>query len=1790
MSTTVSPPSAHLRLATAASVAALTPILQRLAVHAQVDRETNFLGVLVSFLATGERLGMLAGWSPDNDIALELERLGRVAWADFGLIRKLRPIGDEHLVRTEFRGFIESHYLVAMAGTRRAVPPREAAHADTVAFVERLRLLLLIRSVEASEAGVVRDANLKLVCDGVRQVCDQDNHSKWVWLSALVHPIENVTDFVEETRHKCQVALAGKTRGGAERQFMWALVAVLDRDLKSLDEPPATASRPALRTRPPDPTPAWPFADIVLGDEAIATVHLPQELHEAQAFAVVAVDTSRPPPAQREQATGLMLQSLEDSQYLRHSWHRLSVLEEAELLKRLAELLQSADMSDRLGAALIALAALTSMPVSGVDRLPLTANLGDDWGLDLVRGDLHRRPPRFARRWHADGRTTRSWVRTLAEKWSIHLPENMLRPLRDASRGGSAVETLADLWRRCNDQVTLEAWFGKRFASIESLSRLTSPAVALALGQQVFDLTRDHVAARLVASNSRTGLPSACTYGSFMAAEVCGALGKTVVQSLGTLAAPSADDHFNAAGSELDVDIVRLKGAISELTQRLDATTDQPAAWAEHHNRLVALCVVALLASTGARPVSSPFESFTWVDLDRRLIYVEDKHSGPSRGARLCILSDFAHDLLVDRYVPHLHALADALMSLAGSFAAEIRKIPSRDPSCRLPMFFLLRTDRSLDWAEVTEAQLNAVCDEPWPLPWNLFRHLHSTQLRRWNLHADIRDALLSHGDHGAEGHGDFSWRTPGLDLETARPLINRLSKELGFALPSGRGPSGDVPNPRFTDPGLTASRAYGREARRAQREKTHEAARQRACSDIDRALGARPPSSLSADDWDKVARKMLLREDGLPHAMASLRYEVFEDRLSALWRDDAVQVVLSHRRVPIREGSSLFTEDVIAAPAILQDLRTAVDTLTSGLTRPPRPILAGFLAALELALHCRVGSLAVLCAVVCNSPAIRVVRHASRYWLERAYRGDWKDGRPTYRVLITERAAGWIGLAQAGQKRLELLPDLPTALQEIDHQNRGSSQFLAFVAGLVGQQNALKLPGMMAAVLNGQRESSSLPHSDWVRTLEGLALAIAEPDSPLPGDGAHLETDEQFFRHHHRAAPTNGDNALARCRTLFAKIQAILSEARLPRKAGSSDGSDWVAATPVRRSTEIARAVKASGFGSGDAPFVLAHYASHLLARPKRRNSGQNLKASTGLRYWYALAPGMLDFAFDANLASMDDDELTGLYVQIVNAATAPPAGPSRRRRISAGSDAGERSLAELKAFHAFACTIYGLEDPDWSEVSPELTVGAGRPGVVLPEEYQGALTALIPGADPAVLDDGDLASAFVLMSCARFGLRTSEALGLHRADWVELAGTVVVLVRSNSNRSLKTIRSKRQVPLVGALSDLERALVREVTRRWDHREGANRATPLLADFSNTAFKHHKSRISAKLLALLKSITRNPATTVHHLRHSFASRLLALLCGRPFGMGATTWNFGETLATRRLLLGGDSADRRTLWAVARCTGHASPSVLIKSYLHVVDCWLPRPQTRAPVFAIVDQGFVFDLDTETRVHDYLAGPFETKAILLPSEPLFLRYLRYCRLRTIGHRNPGIASNLDAEQSARLELYLTEAAQRLTGKAASRQTVKQLLASISDKRWKVLVELAKSSSSKPLGDISDWAGTIGANRQILMFVEEHFRWVASFLQSLGPAGRNLAIVRGRDLHPALEEQLRVQDLLGRTLFRDEWAKGFQLDVASIGSPERTYRHRVALMAGAPFDNSIELLVAWVAWLTANATDY
>ena len=203
-------------------------------------------------------------------------------------------------------------------------------------------------------------------------------------------------------------------------------------------------------------------------------------------------------------------------------------------------------------------------------------------------------------------------------------------------------------------------WFNRHFAIVPALARVTSPCLVNPAAMQVFQHSSDHVLARLATADARTALPSACAYAAYRAPNVINSLGQFVKSDLAELVAPVFDHDLNVAGSELDVRLSLLHKAIEGLTERV-ARASGTSSWIEHHNQLTALTVLSLLASTGARPVNSPFESFGWFDFVRRLIFVDDKNSGPTQGSRLCILTDCARALLQDQYLAHLRNMADVI-------------------------------------------------------------------------------------------------------------------------------------------------------------------------------------------------------------------------------------------------------------------------------------------------------------------------------------------------------------------------------------------------------------------------------------------------------------------------------------------------------------------------------------------------------------------------------------------------------------------------------------------------------------------------------------------------------------------------------------------------------------------------------------------------------------------------------------------------------------------------------------------------------------------------------------------------------------------------------------------------------------------------------------------------------------------------------------------------------------------------------------------------------------------------
>ncbi|HEY5580606.1 MAG TPA: hypothetical protein VIK56_05500, partial [Rhodoferax sp.] len=923
-----SDPVSQLRsLAQTASAGALLQRLERLC---NSSPDPKFIGSIVPFIASEECAGILSEWSLDIRHATELDRLARACWIKPALMNALQPFGAAQLVKVRFHQKLDEQYLAAMAAARRTLPADE-----TAAWIQRLRIYVLIRSLDALEASIPREQHLSSVCRTLRTVCESTGHPQHAWIKRLVGSARGYFEFQAETTIKCREALSKNDAPGGQT-FYQALLAILE-------------SRPwiALPSKGIAPL-TEPLEPYIYGQNANTWLDLLPSLNDQPSgtefsftdigggsligFATQKTNKEDSHAKRQDAGNGLRLESLERSLFLRHSWHQLTAIEEASLLQRVEMLLKEASLEDRFGAAVTLIAVLTSQTMHDVSKLSLTSKPTSNWHLDLQGGRLVRESPRFARRWRAQAMASeiQDWVHPLAQNWIYKLEPLVCKPIRAAQTTVPDAQTLGELWSRISSVRTLATWFNTRFTACPGLARLTSPGVANAVAIQVFESTADHALAKLVASDQRSALPAACAYGAYRSPDVRSALGNYVAPGLATLIAPIVQVDLNCAGSELDLRLPILSSAITDLVKRVNGAA-KASSWVDHHNLLTALTVLALLASTGSRPVNSPFQSLAWINFEQKLLYVEDKISGPTQGSRICVLSDYAHDLLTTHYLPHLRRLAQSLRLVAPTFATELDKVLAADPEASLPLFLFVRAEPEFDWREVSESQLDVVCSFGWPLPWNLFRHLNATQLRHWGLHPEIRDALLGHADRDGESHGDFSLRVPADDMETARPLINKLQTDLGFIpLAPNVGPQISS-NLTISNSLNQPDRRFGRQARAERRELTHSAARKLATQEIEIALDDRTVDLLSSDQLDIIARQMLHRADGMPHIMGSVRYEVFEELLATQWQKQGKHAQLRRRYVLTPPGRQLFTEDVVHAQERLDQFSAAFESFVAG-------------------------------------------------------------------------------------------------------------------------------------------------------------------------------------------------------------------------------------------------------------------------------------------------------------------------------------------------------------------------------------------------------------------------------------------------------------------------------------------------------------------------------------------------------------------------------------------------------------------------------------------------------------------------------------------------------------------------------------------------------------------------------------------------------------------------------------------------------------------------------------------
>lgn len=1689
-------------------------------------RDPKRVGAILYFLSRDEVRSTLAAWAEDSPHAKLLADLSYQVLALKSDLSTLYVPQHEKKIKQAFKAEISDFYLPVLLACR-SLPILSSGDASDLVgqreSIDRLKAMCLVQSVAALSAGFPRERHLAECCQSLRlavENLDADrlevfrytqpdkNLPYRLTLDKLARDIKKVPSLLPKTLTLVQKRTLASLRHVVNEE--WVEMSPLQQSAFEVD--PSLLLQ--LQSQQP---PRYSIPTVVHEDE----IDDSGSTSPADKVIEVSLPSQMGTPQGAVRGKGVIFQNLEMSLLLPGSWLRPTRPEIDRLIaKCLAWLEPDQEHEDRLCAAMVLISIICGKSLSACQQIPLCKDVLPDWGIDLRSGVIQRQPPRFQQGWTATSEAINDgWIAKPLNYWRVTLSSNLLAVLRSLKPRGTACSTLGNLWNAISNTSSVEQHFRSRLDPEASLERLSTRMISEVLPTLLIEQGVDQAEIALLASSVRSALPAKCAYLSLKTPAVAGRLAHVLHAGIGTVAFPTSTQLAldNGAGSEMMLDVHRIRKDVRDLYRQLSLSVNDPAQWVRSHNLSTLILVLGLFASSATRPVNSPFETLAHFDLANLLAFVSDKQGGRAHNARLVLLPKRLVGWLSDFYCKHLRALqslSNPTESAGNSFRSALVELLAGSRGAHFPFLFFLRDENGeVKWEEVTESTLVSIGGLKWPVALNLFRHLFSTYCTQRGLDPDIRDALLGHADRYAEPHGDFSPRVPKHDFNKARPIVEELFEEIfaGAELREIALPQGRTYNFRLDQ------RAFGERARDERRAIVHESTIAATRAELEDKTSDQDLTVWRREDWYQLGRSMLVRSDGGPHSLGWLRYQVYENYLEELWRDKKVHARPTAKFVRLGAAQPYFTPKVIGAETKLERVQAAFEMLVQSNPRVhDSPTTAAYLACVDLILNHKVSSWRALHQVVMAPDRLRVVRLEGVLWLEWPLNDgqQWKDVKAQWRIPLSARAASWIGFAKKSKNKKSSWPKIPSSLKSLWHsiaeamsedKDVDGQVLLKALAEIREQANNLNMPGILAAYLGQRVVNSCLPHSSLLRAKGQMPLAREEANSQ-PND--EMLSPEKLAQILIPEAKSDKESAN---QDLFSVAHELMEEVFATIAKPSL--------TKEQMHSAVRKAIQASPLPFGNPVRELASYALYLLQRPKLKGTGF-LVGSSVQRDLYEIKKGFLNGACDATLIGLDDDELTELYEQIVEACD--PEGDFQ-------SDLRVRAGRELQLFHRFAQQTLGLTEPEWSDICPGNSWLQMNPGLVTFTEYLRALSLLVP-SQVGLLKDDELRVASCMVICARFGLRLGESLGLQRRDVVGFSGSLLVLVRANRIRRIKSDSSKRMVPLLGELTATEEDVISEILKRWETRPDYSDRSALHAGLDKVNFKGVRSRTSQQINAALRQATGDPGVTTHHLRHAFAMRMLdRILSLGVFDSTDPAGLDGQHLC--RLLLNVSESDKRGLWAVSRLLGHANPGVTLGSYLHAFDLWLAKQLDVQR--ANLDWVHV-DLDLDKLEKVQLVK--DTQPVLATESGQTLTSMEdvVACMRLVGRGLPiDLASRrlkLASHQRDRLHQALQELNAVVYQAKSAEHGIDDLLRGVPDSEWGRMLERTKLISidqSNALVEeltLSDAIGMINQRWQIVLYKTAQLSAIKMFVKALGLDLGKLTIVYHEECNVKFVQEL------------------------------------------------------------------
>ena len=1794
----------------------------------QETAPADYLGTVLARIRRSADL--LRTWAAAGEELYGLARLASALEADPGVIEVLgagtRAVARDAL--KDFRGSSETHYLYV------ACVARDPVSKGSKGWFDALRMWLLVHGLEraARDKPVVCDGRLAEACTRLRRACEETAFLEWL---PLFERLKMRTDswrllnlHFDGAAGRYGPDLDAGNKTDMQRAFLRLLGRVARKEISETE--PAQPECSVFKRTDVCDTDDEEWTDLAATgtDTELRLKELPTLEGEDEQSVEGDADPESAIDVQERTAWYIQLLSGASARFLPWDWPTLAPPELVRLRQLIECELQSSSAETRLLASIVWLAMATNRSLEMASRFEIGLESNIEWRVAIRERRVHRSPPRRTGHWRPNDEQLQR-IRPASDRLGMTIPSPVGAVLAERLDAAQAARSIAELWRGTSARPLLESFRAWTEADL-ALSRVTQGMLAGNQARALYADRGDHVAARLLVASPSAGLPAACAYTPYTLTDL-----------------PRVDGlewdvagETNVGGSLLDPEDDFLKRGFADAHDRLCklAHAADPLTF---HNSLTAYWDAALRAATGIRPFAGRWTRRDDIDVDFEFLVVNDKPSPRESRVRLVpvvrgLLAQFS-----DSYVMR-HT--EALRQWLASQGLDVSELPDAQAlACRSstgPMLFNLEFDAGQLVIHPAAHKIDAAaCSPESPLPANVYRHRLRTWLHRCGSDPEVIDSVLGHQDGATLTHGDHSMRTWLVDADALREDIAAAYTALDIK-----------PPPAFagwTEATLSVGAAAVRspEMLRAVAEnvviRISWLTRMRAARSAKLCIEVSLATPTDTGPWtqtqlverlsrvdtpakvERIGKQLMRTPKGVPSTHGPLHYAYFLRLIERVWEFHGKRVPMRRRYYDRPEDRSAFTQHAAGALARRSELRTVFEETFRGLSLSKLTAeQAVWIAVSDLALYSAVAD-PLLIESIRASVQFRVVRYGDANWLEWNASGQvLRVDEPIQRIRVTRRCAHALLRVLATQRnrvqRDSAPPGQLTAFVQA-LRLRSSPSIATFgqavfqLTSLINQCNAIELPGSVGAFLSGRTRSTSLHWGEWLsvrhgtdRTTAGWTVvevplqqrdtaAKQNKETPsrqadpcrallrlqrsikeeMPGRDRVGDISASWGRDLDRSGLIQQQAA----RKFFQSIRRILAKpARLEATPNGRNGK----LPPAYRRTmqrKIEALVREEGGNVSSAVAALGSWCASLFEREGERDL---LRESSIERYLGALSPRFVSCASGANLAALDAEEIEAMYCAFLETAGKTRVGYIYRR---------------LREFHHYAESKLSLPAIDWSELVPEESHALSSPGHISERDYRRILLTLERSTE--MREVYRQAGVALVILGYRFGLRGSEALGLRNCDLRQDGDSRWVVVEGNRFRALKTQAGRRLVPVTERWHPYEAAALDRLMRQSLVGGTGLRDVGLFCDLDAPDRLLDWELLRRDVNAAIKHATQRPHLTLHHLRHSYASRLwtqLELAHRKNIDWIPSAWICSAAESKRCLLGPGPSRpdSRRTPWALARALGHAHPRTTQFSYVHLLsdaaECvaFAANPDDwTAPPLAAIDLSALACRTRPVRIDRTTTQQSQLKLVAVVGMLSHLDAgISYQQLPALWPISAGLAAQLAGLlQHIERVLGINVDSPEAKGDIPMRKTRYAKLASgglmahVMGARFQTLYEslgaLYTDEARRRFASIrltgAQFGGMFGSRRNISMYFKPQFALVRLVIELLGVEHARLRLGAPDDLSAPMRQAAeatgwlapRLETLPGADSFNLSLNSRVQLDEVRFGIAEMPVPQRVVL---------------------------